>query len=51
LHAVLVEGVFRGDLLLNATLLNVAYVTLGLASFLAIVHIARDKGLILQMGE
>ena len=51
MRALLIDGVFRGDLLLNATLLNVVFITLGLASFLAIVHIARDKGLILQMGE
>ncbi len=51
MRALLVEGVFDADLLINATLLNCVFVGLGMASFLAIVHIARIKGLILQMGE
>ena len=51
MRALLVDGVFRADLLINAALLNCIYVGLGLASFLAIVHIARIRGLILQMGE
>ena len=51
MRALLVEGVFDTDLLINAALLNCVFVGLGIASFLAIVHIARVKGLILQMGE
>jgi len=51
MRALLVEGVFDADLLINAALLNCVFVGLGIASFLAIVHIARVKGLILQMGE
>ncbi len=51
MRAVLIDGVFRADLLLNATGLNVIWLAIGLGSFLISVRLARSKGLILQMGE
>ncbi len=51
MRALLIDGVFRADLLGAALGLNVIWLAIGLGSFLVSVRIARSKGLILQMGE
>ena len=51
MRAVLMEGTFRTDLLLNAALLNVLYLAGGTAIFLATFHVARRRGLLLNVGE
>lgn len=51
MRAVLFDHVFRVDLLLQAALLNVIYLTAGFASFLAYFKIARVRGQLLHVGE
>lgn len=51
MRAVLVDGVFRTDLLAAAVILNVLYFSLGAAALLYSFHVARVRGLLLQMGE
>lgn len=51
MRAVMIDGTFRGDLLLNAVLLNGCYLALGMALFVAAFRAARRNGLLLQMGE
>ena len=51
MRAVLFEHVFRTDLLLNALLLNGVYLLLGVWVFLRAFHVARVKGLLLNIGE
>lgn len=51
MRAVLIDGVFRTDLLLNAVLLNVIYLGVGIAAFMAFFRSARVKGLLHQIGE
>ena len=51
MRALLIDGTFRADLLAAALALNLVWLAIGLGSFLFSVRIARDKGLILQMGE
>jgi ABC-2 type transport system permease protein len=51
MRAVLVEGTFRTDLMLNASLLNLVYIAAGAVVFLLFFRSARERGLILQMGE
>jgi ABC-2 type transport system permease protein len=51
MRALLIDGTFRADLLLTAAALNVVYLAAGLASFLGIVHSARVKGIVMQIGE
>jgi ABC-2 type transport system permease protein len=51
LRAVLLQGAFRADLMLEAFALNLVYLCLGFAIFLRLVHSARHKGSILAMGE
>lgn len=51
MRAVLLQGTFRFDYLLNAVLLNVVYFAAGAAAFLWCFHAARRRGLILQIGE
>ena len=51
MRAVLADGVFRIDLFLYAAGLNVIYMLVGIAIFLAVFRLARIKGLLLQMGE
>ena len=51
MRAILVDGAFRPDLMLNAMLLNVAYLGVGMAVFLAFFRSARINGVILQVGE
>ena len=51
MRAILFEHTVRLDLMLNAAALNVLYIALGVAVFLYTVHVARKRGLLLQMGE
>lgn len=51
MRAVLVDGVFRTDLIVNAVALNAAWLLAGALTFLASLRAARRKGLILQIGE
>jgi ABC-2 type transport system permease protein len=51
MRAILFEHVVRYDLMLNAALLNGLYIALGVAVFLFTFHVARRRGLLLQMGE
>jgi len=51
MRALLIDETFRADLLVNAIALNVIWLAAGIGVFLYAVRLARDKGLILQMGE
>ncbi|MBM3488673.1 MAG: ABC transporter permease [Alphaproteobacteria bacterium] len=51
MRAVMIEGVFRWDYFVDACLLNLVYLGLGLGFFLHIFRIARRRGLLLQVGE
>lgn len=51
MRAVMIDGVFRGDLLLRALGLNVLYIAAGAATFLAAFRAARMRGLLLHIGE
>ncbi len=51
MRAVMVDGEFRTDLLLNAIGLNVIYLVVGVGVFLIAFRQARKRGLLLQMGE
>ncbi len=51
MRAVMLDHVFRGDLLLSAVGLNVIYLALGLTAFLVAFQKARERGQLLQTGE
>lgn len=51
MRAILFDHTVRTDLMLNALALNALYIALGVAVFLYSVHVARKRGLLLQMGE
>jgi ABC-2 type transport system permease protein len=51
MRAVLFEGTFRLDLLRGAVLLNFAWMGLAVLAFLLLFRAARDRGLLLQVGE
>jgi len=51
MRAVLLDHIFRADLLLYAALLNVVYLTAGFLSFLAFFKVARVRGQLLHVGE
>lgn len=51
MRALVIDAVFRPDLLLHAFALNVVYLTLAFALFLRVCAIIRRRGLILQQGE
>ncbi|MGE0735639.1 MAG: ABC transporter permease [Alphaproteobacteria bacterium] len=51
MRSVLVDKVFRVDLLINAVLLNLVYLGAGAAAFMLFFRTARRRGLILQIGE
>ncbi|MFI5011350.1 MAG: ABC transporter permease [Hyphomicrobiales bacterium] len=51
LRAILLDGVFRGDLMLECLALNLIYLGLGFASFILLMRSARHNGAILTMGE
>jgi len=51
MRAVLLQGVFRADLMVECFALNLVYLGLGFAAFMLLVRSARHKGSILAMGE
>ena len=51
MRALLLDGVWRKDLLLQAFGLNLVYLTIGVVTFLFSFRIARKHGLLLQSGE
>ena len=51
MRAVMIDGVFRTDLLRNALLLDALYLTAGMAIFLGTFRVARRRGLLLNIGE
>jgi len=51
MRAMLFEQTFRTDLLLKAVVLNVVYLSVGIAVFLAVFRAARRRGLLLNVGE
>lgn len=51
MRAVLIEGAFRLDLFLWASLLNVGYLSAGIWLFLRMLRAARHRGTLLQLGE
>lgn len=51
MRAAMFDQVFRADLLAAAALLNVVYIGTGVGVFLYAFHIARKRGLLLQISE
>ncbi len=51
MRAVIIDGAFRVDLLINAVVLNAVYLAAGLATFLHFFKVARRGGQLLQVGE
>lgn len=51
MRGVLIDHTVRTDLLINAVLLNVIYLFVGIVVFLAFVRLARRRGLLLYIGE
>jgi ABC-2 type transport system permease protein len=51
MRAILIDSTVRMDLLLQALLVDLAYLGLGASLFLYSFHIARKRGLLLQVGE
>jgi ABC-2 type transport system permease protein len=51
MRAVLGDGIFRTDLFLWASALNVVYMAAGIAVFLYVFRVARIRGLLLHVGE
>ncbi|TVR84419.1 MAG: ABC transporter permease [Rhodospirillales bacterium] len=51
MRAVLFEGTFRWDLLAGAVALNAVYFAAAVTFFLRMIHVARERGLLLQQGE
>lgn len=51
MRSVLLDGVFRTDQFLTAIALNGVFLAVGTASFLYAFHVARRRGLLLQVGE
>ena len=51
MRALLVDGTFSGDHMMRASLLNIAYLGAGIASFLFFLRSARIRGLLHQIGE
>jgi len=51
MRAVLLEHTFRVDQMVYAVLLNAVYLAAGVGVFLLSFHSARQRGLLLQMGE
>lgn len=51
MRALLIEGVWRQDLLLKALSFNLIYLGLGMSAFLFAFRVARKHGLLLQAGE
>ena len=51
MRAILIDGVFRTDLMVECFALNLVYLTLAFATFMLLLRSARHKGVLLTMGE
>jgi ABC-2 type transport system permease protein len=51
MRAIMLDHVFRGDLMISAVMLNVVYIAGGLATFLVAFREARERGQLLHTGE
>jgi ABC-2 type transport system permease protein len=51
LRGILLEGTFRGDLMLQCLALNLVYLGLGFTAFILLLRSARHNGALLSMGE
>ena len=51
MRSVLIDHQFRADLMIEAALLNLFYLALGIAAYLAVFRQARRHGLLMQQGE
>jgi ABC-2 type transport system permease protein len=51
MRALVIDGVFRGDLMASAIAINVAYIAGSLAVFIFAFERARERGQLLQTGE
>lgn len=51
MRSVMLQHVFRLDLIIEGVALNVVYIAIGLAVFLIAFHTARERGQLLQTGE
>jgi ABC-2 type transport system permease protein len=51
LRAILLDHVFRADLMLRAGLLNSIYLTLGLGAFVLLLQNSRERGTLTSIGE
>jgi ABC-2 type transport system permease protein len=51
MRAIMIDHVFRGDLMISAVALNLVYIAIGLAVFLLAFRKARERGQLLQTGE
>ena len=51
MRAILIDGTFRTDLIVRASLMNVVCLALAVGLFFWFIRRARDKGMILQIGE
>src|ERR1700761_5070171 len=51
MRAILLDGVFRSDLMVECLAINAAYLAAGFATFLYLLRSARYRGQLLTMGE
>jgi ABC-2 type transport system permease protein len=51
MRAIMVDHVFRGDLMLSAVAINLVYIAIGLGAFVLAFRTARERGQLLQTGE
>jgi ABC-2 type transport system permease protein len=51
MRSILIDGVYRADLMLNAASLNLLYILLGVAAYFFFLRQARRRGMLLQIGE
>jgi ABC-2 type transport system permease protein len=51
MRSILIDHQFRADLMIEAALLNLLYLALGIAVYLAVFRQARRHGLLMQQGE
>ena len=51
MRAILIDGVYRSDLMFECFALNAVYLTLAFTTFMLLLRSARHKGVLLTMGE
>jgi ABC-2 type transport system permease protein len=51
MRAILIDGVFRADLMLECFALNFVYLSLAFETFMLLLRSARHNGVLLTMGE